>query len=245
MGLGIVKRSEFVTVEELKKKFPAKKNVITQEIADYLNETMSNPSYDSGTFLDTLVDFQDAMLTCKVGIKEYVNAIKFCGFLEHEKSAVAAYKKARMGDQFVRDRRDAPTDSADYADLVSAANRYRKSKLVRQILTQSELPIHFIFQAERIKAVNVLAKEMEEAKYSKDRINAAKELLAATKGPDQQRIELEVGPNAQAVELQTQLFEQIRNISQIQQKRLESGSDITDVQVMNISTEFKKEEDDG
>jgi len=225
-GIGLIKRSETLTVEELKEKLPSKRQVINQETVDYLNEVMQNPDYDSSTFMDALIDYQSVMVDCKVSIPEYVNAIKFVGYLETGETLIGSYKKARAQDAFVQKRWNDAPDSDGYNALLAAASRYRRSKLVKQLMVQSLLP------------VSVLATEMENAAYSKDRIAAAKELLTATKGPEQANVELQIGPSSQAVDLTTKLFDQLSKISEKQHERLVDGADIGDVQKIGITTEF-------
>jgi hypothetical protein len=92
-----------------------------------------------------------------------------------------------------------------------------------------------MFQAERYKAVAVLAREMQSAPYSKDRITAAKELLAAVKPPENIQIELGVGPNREARDLQMELNTQLAKIAANQKALLEAGMDIREVQKTGIS----------
>jgi len=231
---GIKRNRKRLTVEELKDKLPVKKNAITQEVVDYVNDIMENPDFDAGTFIGTLIDYQSILLDTKASIQEYTNALMFCAYLEVETSLVEAYKKARPRDDFVRARLDCEVDSNEYNSLYAAASRYRKSKLVRKILAQSELPLHIVFQVERMKAVSVLARVMVNAKLDRDKINAAKELLAATKGPDTAVIDLNVGPTEAATNMQTKLFEQLGKMSQIQYDRLQGGANIVDVQRVGL-----------
>lgn len=233
-AFGIVKSDVQVTLEELKQKFPAKKHTINQETVDFLNEALSNKDFDSAQFMNNLVDYQSCMLEASASMQEYVNAIRFCAYLETCPSAVEAYKKARAKDKFVQDRWNSPSDSKEYTDLVSAASRYRKSKLVRQILTQSDMPLYLMFQAERYKAVTVLAREMQTAALSKDRIAAAKELLAAVKPPENVQIELGIGPNREARDLQLELNAQLAKLAANQKALLEAGVDLRDVQRTGI-----------
>jgi hypothetical protein len=100
---------------------------------------------------------------------------------------------------------DAPTTSQKYTELTSAASRYRRSKIVVDILTLAAVPFELMFTGMRYKAVGLLFNEMKTADYAKDRINAAKELLAATKGPDNLNMNLAIGPSQTAVDMQEKL----------------------------------------
>lgn len=232
---GIVRAQEQITVDELKQKFPAKKNTITEETAEFLNEVMANPEFDSGTFISQLVDYQSVMMDTSASFVEYVNAIKFCAYLETNSNIVDAYKKARANDAFVQERLTAASGTTAYNELTAAASRFRRSRLVRQLLVQSDMPLYLMFQPERYKAVAVLAREMENAPYSRDRISAAKELLANVKPPDNMQIELGIGLNKEAQDVQSKLFEQISRIAYNQSVLMDLGGDIKDVQKIGIN----------
>ena len=96
------------------------------------------------------------------------------------------------------------------------------------------MPLYLMFQAERYKAVTVLAREMQTAALSKDRIAAAKELLAAVKPPENVQIELGIGPNREARDLQLELNAQLAKLAANQKALLEAGVDLRDVQRTGI-----------
>ena len=89
------------------------------------------------------------------------------------------------------------------------------------ILTLSQVPLDMLFTGQRYKAVLVLADRMENSRMDKDKIAAAKELLAATKGPDNLKIELDVGVKENSAV--QQLNEQLAMIATKQKRLLESG----------------------
>ena len=247
MGRFGVVQATAVTLEELKTKFPQKKSTITEETVEMINSALYDPEFDNKIFLAQLVDYQGCMIDCGASFTEYINAMKFCAHLEGTSNVTEAYIKARMNDAFVQARAALPTDSTGYAELTSAASRYRKTKIVRQILTQSDMPLYLMFQAERYKAVAVLAKEMQTAAYSRDRIAAAKELLNAVKAPESSQIELNIGPNKEARDLQAELNQQLAVLALNQQKLLAAGMDLRDVQRtgirLNDATDAEVEEE--
>ena len=169
-AFNIVRPSTEITVDLLKQKFPAKKQTITEETVALINAALEDPEFDRTMFLNQLADYQSCMIDANASMNEYINAIKFCAYIESCSTLTEAYKRARSNDEFVLQRWNAEPGTREYADLSSAASRYRKTKLVRQILTQSDMPLYLMFQGERYKAVAVLAKEMQTAQYSKDRI---------------------------------------------------------------------------
>lgn len=235
VGLGLVKHKEPVTVEELQKLFPKKKNTITEETAEIINKTINDPSFNGYSLMQTLVDYQGVMYNNKGSIGDYINAIRFCSFLENESdSTVKAYIKTFSHRDFVKERMDADFESVGYRELTSAASRYRKSPMVRAILTQADVPLYLLFRGYTYKAVEVLAETMQKAKLDRDRINAAKELLAAVKPPENMKIELGVGPNQEAIDLNAQLSRQLAESVAMQRKMLEAGMDFSEATRLNI-----------
>lgn len=183
-----------LTVDEVQKRLPGKKNTITDEIVELINTAQTEPEFQGDDLLSTMVTYENVMSKNRAGIREYIDAIKFCAYLvSMEDNYTEAYKRTFSYRDFVKDRLSVGPESVKYKELTSAASRYRRSKLVVDILTYSQVPLDIMFAGARYKAIGVLAREMEQAQYSRDRISAAKELLAAVKGPENMKIELDIG----------------------------------------------------
>ncbi len=222
--LDIIRKEKHIfTKEDLKKKLPAKKQTITDEIVDIINEANLDPDFNGDEFVDTMISYQNAMLDTKASIKEYVNAIKFCSYLHSTDGNITeAYIKARANDRFVKERADAKPGSKEYNTISSAASRFRKTPLVVKLLTQSAVPMYLMFQKDTYKAVGVLVDEMENAQMSRDRINAAKAVLEHIKPPENVQIELDIGVKENtAVQ---QLNDQLAQLASRQKLHLEAGS---------------------
>ena len=219
--IGVVsKYPEAYTVDGLRKLFPKKKATITEETVEYINAAKADEGFNVDDFIKTLVDYQSIMYDSKASLMEYMRAIKFCAYLETEDSLVGAYRKARYDDEFVMRCGEAKSGTPEYNAMSSAASRYRKSKLVVQILAQSDMPLYLMFQGFRYKAVAVLAKEMNDAPYARDRIAAAKALLESVKAPENVKVELDIGVkensaiqslNEQLAEFASKSMEQLQN----------------------------------
>ena len=233
---GIKKNEDEVTVDTLKMYFPTKSHTITQELADTINEAQNAPDMAIEGFMENLVEYRGVMEKCQASMKEYIRAVKFCAFLEFtDYNITEAYKLSRINDKLVKDRWEAPTDSPKYRELTSAASRYyNKTNLVKQILLQADMPWHILFQGAKYTAMSVLMKEVTEAAYSRDRIAAAKEILAAVKRPENQKVELEIGFNDTVKSFQEQFDEKMGKMAEMQLKRLQSGETIKDVQKLDI-----------
>lgn len=196
-----------VTLFDLQCAMPAKKNLVTQEIVDIINKVQEEPEFQGESLVQTMVTYQSVLQKAKVGIKEYISAIRFCAYLiSMDDNYTEAYKRTFYDRKFVKDRITLDTSDPRYGELTSAASRYRRSKLVVDILTLSQVPMELMFSGLRYKAVGVLANVMMTAKYDRDRIAAAKELLLATKSDNiKVDLDIKVSENSAVTDLRTQL----------------------------------------
>lgn len=212
-----------ITKEDIQKALPSRKNAVTDELVEIINKSQTEPEFQGETLLDSAVTYERVMTgRAGVGLKDYINALRFCAYLvTFDDNSTEAYKKTFYYRDFVKLRMNSDTGSDDYRNLTTAASRYRRSKTVVDILTYSQVPLDMMFTGARYKAVMRLMTEMDEAKYPKDRINAAKELLAATKGPEQLQIAMDVG--VQETTATQNLMEQLNSIAATQKTMLEAG----------------------
>ena len=194
-GLGIVNRGKTtLTKEDVIKRFPQKKATLTDETVELINEANNNPDFNGDEFIEQMMTYQNVMTKNRGSISEYINALKFCAYLESSgDNYTEAYKRARANDQFVIERANLPKDSTGYRELTNAASRYRKTPMVKDILTQADLPLYLMFQGGRYQAAAVLLDEMSNAMYSKDRISAADKFLTHVKPPENMKVELDIG----------------------------------------------------
>lgn len=187
--------TQVITKEDIQKLLPSRKNAITDEIVDIINKAQTEPEFQGESLLQTAVTYEKVLQSnTRTGIKDYLYAIRFCAYLVSlDDNVTEAYKKTFFDRDFVKDRMSISTSDPRYNELTSAASRYRRSKLVVDILTISQVPMHLMFTGYQYEAVGVLYNTMKTAKLDRDKISAAKELLAATKAPENMKIELGVG----------------------------------------------------
>lgn len=226
-----------VTLDDLKAALPSKKNVVTEEMVDIINGTLTEPEFQGESLLDTARMYEHLLGNSRYSVTDYLNAIKFCAYLVTVKdNYTEAYAKTFGHRDFVKERVNQPTNSSKYVELTSAASRYKRTnKLVAQILTISQMPMEMMFLGSRYKAVGVLAEVMESAYLDRDKINAAKELLAATKGAENMNIAMEIGPSAAAQDMQASIEEQVAKMAMNQMKLIEAGFDIAEVQKTGVN----------
>lgn len=215
--------TNLVTLDDMKKAMPSKKNVITQDAVDIINASRTDPEFQGESLMQTASVYEAVLKGTRASVVEYLNAIRFCAYMmTNGSSFTKAYTRVFAERDFVKNRVNLPHDDPKYGELTSAASRYRRTKLVSDILTASQLPLDLLFTGERYKAIGILANLMQTAKYDRDKINAAKELLAATKGPDNMKVELDLGVKESSAV--AQLNDQLAEIAGRSLKHLQAGS---------------------
>lgn len=226
-----------ITKEEIQNRFPTRRNTITDDIVDIINQAQTEPEFQGESLLQSATTYEKVMQQNRVGIKEYLNALRFCAYLiSMDDNLTEAYKRVFADRDFVKERMNASPGSVGYNEITSAASRFRRSKIVVDILTVSQVPLHLMFTGYAYEAVGVLYNVMNTAKYDRDKINAAKELLAATKGPENVKIELDVGiKESSAI---TQLNEQLAKFASASLTHLQAGTtDLGKLGAMKASEE--------
>lgn len=215
-----------------------KSGLITQEAVDIINSSMNDPEFQGESLLQTASIYESVLKGSRSSVPEYLNAVRFCAYMStNDANYTEAYKKVFAQRAFVKERAKLPTDSPKYAELTSAASRYRRSKIVVDILTASQVPLDMIFTGYRYKAIGVLAEIMTEGRFDRDRVNAAKELLAATKGPENLKIELDVGVKEDSAI--KQMNDQLSQMAARQAAMLESGvSSLEEFGSMKVSEDY-------
>ena len=201
--------SKTVTKADLQNAIPDRKNAITDELVDLINQIQTEPEFQGETMVQTMITYQNALKGARVGMRAYVNAIRFCAYLvSMDDNYTEAYKRTFYDTDFVKVRANVSTSDPRYAELTSAASRYRRSKLVVDILTLSQVPLDMLFAGYRYKAMAVLAETMVTAKLDRDRIQAARSVLEMTKS-DTIKVDLDVGvkESSAVASLKTQLAE--------------------------------------
>ena len=201
--------SKTVTKADLQNAIPDRKNAITDELVDLINQIQTEPEFQGETMVQTMITYQNALKGARVSMRAYVNAIRFCAYLvSMDDNYTEAYKRTFYDTDFVKVRANVSTSDPRYAELTSAASRYRRSKLVVDILTLSQVPLDMLFAGYRYKAMAVLAETMVTAKQDRDRIQAARSVLEMTKS-DTIKVDLDVGvkESSAVASLKTQLAE--------------------------------------
>lgn len=176
-----------LTVQILADAMPRQlKSKVTQDLVDTMNNLTADPEMQE-MFRDNLISYTNVLEKGKFRISQYTDAVKFVSFKLMGETNIKAYIKTFPA-KYTRFKTTGVSD-ADIAKYVSA---YNKSKLVNLIWEQSMVPFHVYNQDARQKALNVQIELMQTAVSEKVRSDAANSVLTHLKGPENQKIELEV-----------------------------------------------------
>ena len=211
------------TKQQIIDAFPHRKGAITDELVEIFNQTVGDPLFEGESLLQSAITYEKALAAGRCKLIDYVNAVKFCAYLGVMRdNYVEAYRKTFYDRDFVKNRMNVPTESVEYRELTSAASRYRNSKLVTEILTYAQVPENIFYAGYRMKAMGVLHDLMYNARSDMARVNAAKEILAATKGPD--KIDMKLDVEVKESSAVQQLEEQLMQMAAKQKILLEAGA---------------------
>ena len=244
--LGVVKSEPVkVTKEQILEHFPEKSKTVTDELVTLINQAQEDPQFDVLTMFDQMISYKDVMYNNSGSMTDYVNAIKFCSYLEVcDDNYTQAYIRTFSYRDAVKSRMHMPTSSKEYKELTSMASQYRRTPMVISILTISDAPLRLLTRGLQFKALKVLGDEMVSAYHSKDRIAAADKLLVHTRAQDEKnnKVEINIGMGAEATKQHNNILNQLHEIALQQKALLDSGVDIGQVQRLGIRREEYIEE---
>ena len=65
-----------VTKDDIQKALPSRKNTVTDELVQIINEAASDPEFQGESLLQTMTTYENVMLNNRASIKEFANAVK-------------------------------------------------------------------------------------------------------------------------------------------------------------------------
>jgi len=141
--------------------------------------------------LSRIVSYSSILKSGRYKVEDYVKAIHFCSLVGIGCNRTDAYRKT-FPDRVVR-KNTAST-------IQSSASIYASGELVQKIMAQSMIPAHYMFQAERIKAIGVLADLMINAGSEKVQMESADKLLNHIEPPKEAKLEIDVKHSNDGIE---------------------------------------------
>ena len=249
VGLNLVKKhTKEYSAKEIKDWFfngtrKSKELIVTDEVVGIINATISDPEFDGYKFKDVLIEYQDTLLNKQnVNLEVYVNAIKFCSYMETSggnvtESYIKTFRSREVVQKALRALEADPEkgyETQEYKNLYAAASRYRKTDMVKNILVQSEMPLYLMYQGYRYKIVEKLYEEAMTAKASRDRINACNVFLTHVRPPE--GFQVEVNIKSKGNDEVSQIEEMLKNMAKKQQELI--GLGVSSEEVANAKDSF-------
>jgi hypothetical protein len=244
----VPEENQRITINRLKELLPRNTNIsVTQEIVDIINNAERDSGLPQELVEEDIMSYMHLVGGMRgVGIKDLINAVKFCNLKRNYSnkeawSIVFPHK---------------------YNDLVAAnkqvdnhVSMYNGSKLVTTIDKEMLIPVSLqyapYFHAavkKQFEIMNGTASDSVDGK--KQNVSpmvqhlAAKELATLTKAPEEAKLDITINPGAAAISMQQEMNDQLKAIVQQQKSRLKSGEGIIDVQEIGIKFDDIKGNDE-
>jgi len=228
-----------ITEDKLRGLLPKNTSVaITSEILTLVNNMGEDVDLPQDMLQEDLMSYMYLLGNSTNGVKELVNAIKFCNLKRNYSN------KQSWGIVFPDSKERLERLGKNVDNHVSA---YNKSKLVLAIDKDMLIPAHLQYSSYHHKAINELYKVgvLNDGGLSADgdrmtvtpmvKVQALKELAALTKQPEETKIDLKVSNSSEMITMQEEMNQQLKLIVDSQSKRLESGENIIDVQEIGVN----------
>ena len=228
-----------ITIDRLKALLPHNTNVaVTQEIIDIVNRMEDDTGLPQELLEEDLMSYTHLIGNMPgVGMKDLVNAIKYCNLKRNypNKEAWAIVFPDRYNKLASENRQ-----------IDSHVSMYNRSKLVFKVDSEMLIPVSFQYAAhfhaatKELFKIGVLGQGGLDAKGAKMtvtpmvRVQALKELTVLTKPLEEQKLAITVNPGEAAVNMQQEMNDQLKAIVANQRQQLEDGADIIDVQAIGL-----------
>jgi len=236
----IPEERQLITVDKIRDLLPKSTNIaVTEEIVHLINHMEDDTGLPQELLEEDLMSYTHLLGGMKgVGMKDLVNAIKFCNLKRNHSN------KESWSIVFPV-KYDALVEANKQID--NHVSMYNSSKLVVAIDKEMLIPIsltyapYFHSAVKELYQIGVMGKGGKSAEGNEMtvtpmvRVQALKELTTITKPPEEQKIAISVNPGDVAISMQEEMNAQLKQIVSGQRARLEAGEDIIDVQQIGIN----------
>jgi len=228
-----------ITIDKIKGLLPKNTNVaVTAEVVHLINHMEDDTGLPQELMEEDLMSYMHILGGMKgVGIKDLVNAIKFCNLKRN-------YDNKEAWSIVFPDKYHRLTEANKQVD--NHVSMYNASKLVVAIDREMLIPVsltyapYFHSATKELYKIGVLGlggkntdgKEMTVTPMV--RVQALKELTTITKPPEEQKLSISVNPGEAAISMQQEMNDQLAAIVAHQRDRLIAGEDIIDVQQIGL-----------
>ena len=234
---------QHLTVEKLKYFLPKGSKVnVTQATVDMVNDVIDKSTVHRGLMEERLLTYTH-LLGPGIGMKQLLNAIQFVilsttpGMTQTKAYMVTFPDKA---DELIANGKDAS----------SFASMYAKTKLVQEIMTNSQVGLSVTYAPLQHQLIQKLLELSNGRAANGDsasatvQLNATVALIEFIKAPEEQTINLRTGADEATLNATMSLAEQISRMADVQLARLKGGESLNNIQKVGIVTEAEIIDDD-
>ncbi len=230
-----------ITKEKLKALLPRKTSVaVTDEILHMIHNIEEDVGIDQESAEENIMSYMHLIGTGSNGVKELVNAIKFCTLKRN-------YDNKQSWSIIFPEKYDRLVKMNKQVD--NHVSAYNNSKLVVAIDKEMLIPVHLQYagyfhaavkkQFELMNGKSTVTDDKGKQVYlpasAMVQHLAAKELALLTAQPVETKIDVKVSASDKVLDIQNEMNEQLKALVAGQRQRLEAGEDIIDVQAIGVS----------
>ena len=229
-------QAQNLTKEKLKSLLPKKTSIaVTDEIMTLIHNMEDDTGLPQEMMEEDLMSYTHLLQGTTNGMKDLVNAVKFCNLKRNYENKVAwAIVFPEKHDRLV----------AMGKDSNNHVSMYNNSKLVVAVDKEMLIPVHLqyapYFHAAVKKQFDLMNGKSSKGSGKEGGVSAmvehlaAKELALLTAQPVETKIDLKVTPSDAALSLQGDMNDSVKQLVALQLDGLKNGGDIIDVQVTGI-----------
>ena len=221
-----------ITKTKLKSLLPRKTTIaVTDEIMHLIHNMENDTGLPQEMLEEDLMSYTHLLGGTTNGMKDLVNAIKFCNLKRnHDNKTAWAIVFPHKHDRLI----------AMEKDTSNHVSMYNNSKLVVAIDKEMLVPVHLQYAGYFHAAVKKQFELMGGRSSSGTNVSpmvehlAAKELALLTAQPVETKIDMRVTPSDAALSMQSDMNDQVKELVALQKLQMKNGGDIIDVQVIGL-----------
>lgn len=226
-------QEQHITKEKLKALLPRKTTIaVTDEIMKLIHNMEEDTGLPQEMMEEDLMSYTHLLSGTTNGMKDLVNAIKFCNLKRNYENKVAwSIVFPEKYDRLI----------AMEKGVNNHVSMYNNSKLVIAIDKEMLIPVHLqyagYFHAAVKKQFELMNGTSSQGKGKTTAMVehlAAKELALLTAQPVETKIDMKITPSDAALSMQSEMNDQVKMLVDIQLGKVKAGENIVDVQVIGL-----------
>jgi len=240
-AVSITSNEQNITKEKIKEYLPrGTSHKVTDEVIELVHRMEEDTGIDQEYMEESFLSHLHVLKGMKVGLRQYANAIKYCNLkrsMPNEKAWKIVFPD--RAEKAIGRGRDISIDVAIY----------NSSPLIVAIDTQMMVAEHIQYAPVFHEAIRREAQLMRGIDANGEQVSphvqhlAASTLIEKLAPPKETKIDLRIGQSDEAKEAQERMFNEMRRVAEQQQKLLESGHNIEDIQKLHITMTNAEVED--